>query len=48
MLDNKACYYIPEGLTTSPIESPEGAELLVITVPMYARATWEKAKKEST
>jgi hypothetical protein len=45
-LDNKACYYIPEGLTTSPIESPEGAELLVITVPMYARNTWEKAKKD--
>ena len=43
-LDNKACYYIPEGVPTSPIESPHGAELLVITVPMYARATWEKAK----
>ena len=43
VLDNKASYYIPEGLTTSPIESPEGAEMLVITVPMYAKATWEKA-----
>jgi hypothetical protein len=46
VLDNKACYYIPEGLTTSPIESPEGAELLVITVPMYARETWYKANKD--
>jgi hypothetical protein len=46
VLDNKATYYIPEGLTTSPIESPEGAELLVITVPMYSRATWEKARKD--
>jgi hypothetical protein len=45
-LDNKACYYIPEGLTTSPIESPSGAELLVITVPMYARETWDKAEKD--
>jgi mannose-6-phosphate isomerase-like protein (cupin superfamily) len=43
-LDNKACYYIPEGLLISPVESPHGAELLVITVPMYARATWEKAR----
>jgi mannose-6-phosphate isomerase-like protein (cupin superfamily) len=45
-LDNKACYYIPEEVATSPIESPGGAELLVITVPMYARAAWEKAKEE--
>jgi mannose-6-phosphate isomerase-like protein (cupin superfamily) len=45
-LDNKACYYIPEGVPTSPIESPGGAELLVITVPMYARATWDRAKKD--
>jgi mannose-6-phosphate isomerase-like protein (cupin superfamily) len=43
-LDDKACYYIPEGLPTSPIKSPAGAQLLVITLPMYARATWEKAK----
>jgi hypothetical protein len=48
VLDNKACYYIPEGLPTSPIESPEGAELLVITVPMYARATWEQSKERHT
>jgi hypothetical protein len=46
VLDNKACYYIPEGLATSPIESPDGAELLVITVPMYARSVWQKAKKD--
>jgi hypothetical protein len=46
VLDNKACYYIPEGLTTSPIESPEGAELLVITVPMYAQETWRRAVKD--
>jgi len=46
VLDNKACYYIPEGLTTSPIESPDGAELLVITVPMYAQETWRKAVKD--
>jgi hypothetical protein len=45
-LDNKACYYIPEGLTTSPLESPNGAELLVITVPMYVRETWRKAHKD--
>jgi hypothetical protein len=45
-LDNKACYYIPEGVSTSPIECPGGAELLVITVPMYARAVWEAAKEE--
>jgi hypothetical protein len=31
---------------TSPIESPDGAELLVITVPMYARSVWQKAKKD--
>jgi hypothetical protein len=43
-LDDKSCYYIPEGLSTSPIASPGGAEMLVITVPMYARATWEKAR----
>jgi hypothetical protein len=45
-LDNKACYYIPENVAISPIESHGGAEMLVITVPLYARATWEKAKEE--
>jgi len=47
-LDHLACYYIPEGLPTAPIESPHGAELLVITVPMYARATWESRKMQAT
>ena len=32
---------------TQPIESPEGAELLVVSLPMYARATWEKAQGRS-
>jgi mannose-6-phosphate isomerase-like protein (cupin superfamily) len=43
-LDDKACYYIPEGIGTEPLASPDGAELLVFSIPMYARATWEKAK----
>jgi mannose-6-phosphate isomerase-like protein (cupin superfamily) len=45
-LGHLACYYIPESLPTSPIESPQGAELLVITVPMYVRATWESRRRE--
>lgn len=47
LLDDKGCYYIPESLLTQPIESPEGAELLVVSLPMYARATWEKAQGRS-
>ena len=43
-LDDKACYYIPEGIGTEPLASPDGAELLVFSIPMYARATWDKAK----
>jgi hypothetical protein len=41
-----SCYYIPEGLPTEPIVTREGAELLVFTVPMYAKAAWEKAQAE--
>jgi mannose-6-phosphate isomerase-like protein (cupin superfamily) len=44
LMDEKACYYIPEGLRTQPIESSEGAQLLVVSLPMYAKATWEKAQ----
>jgi hypothetical protein len=43
LLDDKSTYYIPEGVRTQPIESPTGAEFLVFSLPMYARATWEKA-----
>ena len=43
-LDAKGCYYIPEGLRTQPIETRQGAEMLVITIPIYARAAWERAQ----
>lgn len=39
------CYYIPEGLRTAPIQSKGGAELLVLGIPMYARALWERARE---
>jgi len=45
VIDQKGCYYIPEGVATKPIECPKGAELLVYSLPMYAKATWEKAKE---
>jgi hypothetical protein len=45
VIDQKGCYYIPEGLATKPIECPKGAELLVYSLPMYAKATWQKAKE---
>ncbi len=45
VIDEKGCYYIPEGVATQPITSSNGAELLVYTLPMYAKATWEKAKQ---
>jgi hypothetical protein len=45
-LDTFGCYYIPEGLSTKPIQSPNGAELLVFTIPMYARAAWERQARE--
>ena len=44
-IDQKGCIYIPEGVATKPIECPKGAELLVYSLPMYAKATWEKAKE---
>jgi hypothetical protein len=44
LMDEKACYYIPEDRRTQPVESPGGAELLVISLPMYVRATWEAAQ----
>jgi hypothetical protein len=45
VIDQKGCYYIPEGVATKPIECPKGAELLVYSLPMYAKATWAKAKE---
>ncbi len=44
VIDEKGCYYIPEGVPTQPIMCPKGAELLVYTLPMYAKVNWEKAK----
>ena len=46
VLDTLGCYYIPEGQRTQEIHSPDGAELLVFTLPMYARATWEQQAHE--
>ena len=46
-IGEKGCYYIPEGLRTNPIESRQGAEFLVYTLPMYVRATWEAAWEQS-
>ena len=48
LLDDKSTYYIPEGVQTSPIESPKGAELLVFSLPMYAKAAWDKAHGRET
>ena len=48
LLDDKSTYYIPEGVRTSPIESPKGAELLVFSLPMYAKAAWDKAHGRDT
>ena len=48
LLDDKSTYYIPEGVRTSPIESPKGAELLVFSLPMYAKAAWDKAHGRET
>jgi hypothetical protein len=45
-LDTHSCYYIPEGLPTKAIESADGAEFLVFSIPMYARATWERQARE--
>ena len=45
VIDEKGCYYIPEVVATKPIECPKGAELLVYSLPMYAKAMWEKAKE---
>jgi hypothetical protein len=45
-LDTHGCYYIPEGLRTKPIESVNGAEFLVFSIPMYARAMWEQQARE--
>jgi hypothetical protein len=46
-LGHLGCYYIPEGLRTEPISSAPGAELLVFTLPMYARALWEQVKAQA-
>ena len=48
LLDDKSTYYLPEGVRTSPIESPKGAELLVFSLPMYAKAAWDKAHGRDT
>jgi hypothetical protein len=42
VIDTKGRYYIPKGLTTEPMHSREGPELLVHTLPMYVRAIWQK------
>jgi hypothetical protein len=47
-LDRNGCYYIPENISTDPLHSRGGAELLVFTLPMYAIATWEKMRDPVT
>jgi mannose-6-phosphate isomerase-like protein (cupin superfamily) len=40
-----SCLYIPDGVETEPLESRAGAELLLISVPMYVRAVWDRARE---
>jgi hypothetical protein len=42
-LGTHSCYYIPDGEQTVALEARGGAELLVISLPMYVRAVWEQA-----
>ena len=44
-LPARSVLYIPDGRLTEPLESRGGAELLVITVPMYVEAVWRQARE---
>jgi mannose-6-phosphate isomerase-like protein (cupin superfamily) len=41
-LSQYSCLYIPEGLATQHLETRQGAELLVITLPMYVAEVWHQ------
>lgn len=44
-LGPRSCLYVAEGVDTEPLESPEGADLLVISVPMYVPSVWNRARQ---
>lgn len=41
----RSCLYVAEGVNTEPLECPDGAELLVISVPMYVPSVWSRARQ---
>jgi quercetin dioxygenase-like cupin family protein len=43
-LPELSCLYLPDGVAGAALASPGGAELLVISVPMYVGAVWERAR----
>jgi hypothetical protein len=43
-LPQYSCMYIPEGLATQHLETRLGAELVVITLPMYVAGVWQHAR----
>jgi hypothetical protein len=45
MLSARGAAYIPEGIETGVLESRFGAEILVISVPMYAASLWRQIRE---
>ncbi len=45
MLSARSAAYIPEGIETGVLESRVGAEILVISVPMYAASLWRQIRE---
>jgi hypothetical protein len=47
-LPARSALYLPDGVDTGALESPAGAELLVISVPMYVQSVWRRARETLT
>jgi hypothetical protein len=39
-----SCLYIPDDLATEHLETRQGAELLVMTLPMYVASVWQEGR----
>jgi hypothetical protein len=39
-----SCLYIPEHVATEHLETRQGAELLVMTLPMYVASVWQQGR----
>ena len=39
-----SCLYIPDGAATEHLETRQGAELLIMTLPMYVASVWQQGR----